>query len=1027
MRLAFVIGFVKCYLLLIGYILNSQPFYKCCLIDFLSIDLLGMTALKVQDESLIRVLRVDDDASFLEVSEQILLSEGNFEIDSALSVDEAFKKMETKDYDAIVSDYQMPEKDGLEFLKQLRERRNQIPFILFTGKGREEVAIKALNLGADAYHDKLGSPEIVYGELSHSIRLVVDRNKAKQALVDSERRYRTLMDQAITAISIHDVEGRIVDANQQLCRDLGYTREELLKMSVEDVDSEAIENRKDFLLWQKVIAGEHFTFESTNKRKDGSSFPVEISLGPITIGKETFVMAIVRDITRRKKNEMDLKEKYDVLDKVGEGVGAGLAIIGRDYRVVWANSVLKSLGAGYNKKCYEIFAKSDKVCDDCGVIKVFEQNVPLNVHEYKTVNSNGETVWIELRATPLKDKNGNVTAALELAVPITERKMIEEKLTESEERYRGIVELSPYGIATANLEGVFTSVNKAVSDLTGFSEEEIVGKHFIELGALRTIDLPKFHKLLASVLRGENPPVYEFSFVRKDGSVREADARISLIEVKGKTVGIQLLLRDNTERKEAEELIRESEAKYRSLFEYAGDYIFVFEVPPDGVPIIRDANSSALKMHGYSRDELIGKPLSIIDKQIDPAFTKVFMKEISADKPFVFEAKHQRKDGSLFDVEASAIKMKIGNETLVVSIEREITERKKAEEAVKRSEEKFRNFADSLPEIVFEADAEGQLTFGNRKAFEIFGYSKEEIYKLNIFHFIAPEDLQRARENLKRRIQGQDTFREYMLVRKDGSRFPATIFSERIMNPDGKPALRGIIINLTELKKAEKKLSVLNEKLHIVGGLTRHDVGNKIAVVKSNVYLLKKRLGDNPELSKFIDAIDRAVNDADRLFEFSRLYEKIGSEEPKSINIEECFNEAIGLFADLNQIKIVNESKGLSVMADSLLRQLFYNLIENTLKHGEKTTQIKLSYKKEKDGVKLIYEDDGIGVPETDKLKIFVQVISSGKGTGLGLKFVSRMLEVYGWKITEEGTAGKGTKFVISIPETSVHQENLSL
>jgi DNA-binding response OmpR family regulator len=117
----------------------------------------------------LRILHVDDDPCILQVSKDILELEGNFEVDTALSVDEAVKKMEEQPYDAVISDYEMPQKNGLQFLKELREKHNKIPFVIFTGKGREEVAIKALNLGADRYLSKTGDPEILYCELAHAI------------------------------------------------------------------------------------------------------------------------------------------------------------------------------------------------------------------------------------------------------------------------------------------------------------------------------------------------------------------------------------------------------------------------------------------------------------------------------------------------------------------------------------------------------------------------------------------------------------------------------------------------------------------------------------------------------------------------------------------------------------------------------------------------------------------------------------------------------------------------------------------
>ena len=117
---------------------------------------------------------------------------GNFEIDNACCVDEAFKKLSTGQYDVVISDYEMPQKNGLDFLKELREQKNQIPFILFTGKGREDVAVKALNLGADRYLNKNGSPETVYCELAHAINKTVERKKSAQLLAASEFKIPTV-------------------------------------------------------------------------------------------------------------------------------------------------------------------------------------------------------------------------------------------------------------------------------------------------------------------------------------------------------------------------------------------------------------------------------------------------------------------------------------------------------------------------------------------------------------------------------------------------------------------------------------------------------------------------------------------------------------------------------------------------------------------------------------------------------------------------------------------------------------------
>jgi signal transduction histidine kinase len=228
---------------------------------------------------------------------------------------------------------------------------------------------------------------------------------------------------------------------------------------------------------------------------------------------------------------------------------------------------------------------------------------------------------------------------------------------------------------------------------------------------------------------------------------------------------------------------------------------------------------------------------------------------------------------------------------------------------------------------------------------------------------------------------------------------------------------------ITERKKAELELNQtmeqlvsVNEKLGVVGSLTRHDVRNKLSVVTGYAYLLKKKHGDQADIVEGLGKMEQAVKDSMRIFDFAKMYEQLGVEELFNVELEKPINEAADLFSGLT-IKIVNECNGLTILADSFLKQLFYNFLDNSLKHGEKVTQIRLHYTKEVDVVNLFYEDNGVGIPEADKPKLFHEGFSTGKSTGLGLFLIKKMVEVYGWTISEEGEPGKGAKFNITIPK----------
>jgi signal transduction histidine kinase len=151
------------------------------------------------------------------------------------------------------------------------------------------------------------------------------------------------------------------------------------------------------------------------------------------------------------------------------------------------------------------------------------------------------------------------------------------------------------------------------------------------------------------------------------------------------------------------------------------------------------------------------------------------------------------------------------------------------------------------------------------------------------------------------------------------------------------------------------------------------------------------------------------------ILEFERIYEQVGAEELKYIDVERHLNEAAALFSDLKGTELINECHGLTVLADSLLRQLFYNLIDNSLKHGEKTSKIRVHYEAKEDQLKLIYEDDGVGIPEESRSNLFKE--GFGKGTGYGLYLIKRMCEAYGWTIQETGKQGQGAQLTMTIPK----------
>ncbi len=256
------------------------------------------------------ILLVDDDVSFLEVSKQILEEMGSFEVDFATSVNAAFKKLKEKSYDAIVSDYQMPSKNGLDFLKKLRAQKNTIAFILFTGRGREEVASTALNLGADRYINKNGNPEIVYLELADAINKSVERKRVKKLLVESEAKYRLLVEESLQGILIAQGNPpRIVFANLSMGEMLGYTHDAFVSLSPQEVMGLVHPDYRElfFKRYADRLAGVRretsFAFQAV--RRDGTTIWVQVVSNLIMYNGKPAVVGMFLDITERKKTQKE--------------------------------------------------------------------------------------------------------------------------------------------------------------------------------------------------------------------------------------------------------------------------------------------------------------------------------------------------------------------------------------------------------------------------------------------------------------------------------------------------------------------------------------------------------------------------------------------------------------------------------------------------------------------------------------------------------------------------------------------------
>jgi len=716
------------------------------------------------DEVLIRILHVDDEPELLKVTKQCLEMH-SIKVRTAQSVDAALRALEEESFDAIISDFQMPGKDGLQFLDGLRQRGSRVPFILFTEKGSKDVVVRALNLGADLFVDKSGNPETVFLELAHGIHRVVARERTEKALKESEETWRGLAEKSPNMIFVNR-GGRIVYANEKCVEIAGYTREKLYSPSF------------DFF---ELIAPEHRDLMKQNFKKHSEGEEVEPS-------------------------------------------------------------------------------------------------------EYALVTKDGGRVAVVISSKLVKYEGQK--AILGVVTDIADRKRFEDALRESEKRFRNIADVAGDWIWELDSEGRYTYSNYAVKNVLGYAPEEVLGKYFYDF-----FPPEERKKLKEGFLKVFARKERFTTFVHKDGHLVYVETRgIPLLSPEGKVLGYRGSDRDISESRKVERALQESEEKFKLLFAQnpeATCYV--------GVDLrILDVNPRFEELFGYSLVEVKGECIDDVVVQEGKRDEARMLDRKAAEGYVYFDTERRRKDGSIVPVSVSAAPMAVGD-----------------------------------------------------------------------------------------RLAG------YVVMYKD----------------------------ISETRKAQQGLMMAMEKLRVVGSLVRHDVRNKLAGLNGYAYLLEKKIDDNERALQDLKEMESCSEQILRILEFSRVYEQLGAEELKYVNVEECVNDAVMLATNLKDVQVTNECRGLSLLADSLLTQVFHNLIDNSRKYGERISQIRIHYEiVDKDELKLIYEDNGVGVLDSMRANLFKE--GHGRGTGYGLYLIRKICEAYGWTIQETGREGLGAQFTMAIPRT---------
>lgn len=593
---------------------------------------------------------------------------------------------------------------------------------------------------------------------------------------------------------------------------------------------------------------------------------------------------------------------------------------------------------------------------------------------------------------------------------------IQKELEVSRARYFELYDMAPVGYITVTKNGQIQEANVTAATMLGLRQEALFNQNLIRF--ILEEDREIYQQYRHDFFMTTRPNGRDLRMIRMDGTIFWVHLQAASAEDElGETV-CRIVISDITDRVRAEEALRESEASLASIF----------RVAPIGIGLVQNhiilkANDYLCRMTGYTREEMVGKDSRFLYPS-DEEYKNVHQKKYAQIERKGFgsiETRWQRKDGEIRDIYLSSTYLNPEERPAGVTFTAiDITKRRRAENELKKSEKKFRTLFETMTTGVFYQRSDGMLVDVNPAALRMFGLTRDQFMGRTAtdprWKIISENGETLPPEKFPSMISittGQRVMNIIVGV------LNPQIYDITWMSVDATPQFRNgdvrpfqvfvTMSEITEQKRATEALNNANKKLQILSGITRHDILNHIMILQAYLDLVRAE-STSPEQARYLEEVEKASNAIQQQIEFTRLYEELGVKKPAWIPINRLIRSI-----DDGRMPILHDACHYQILADPMLEKVFANLLENTIWHGEGATHVEIHCMERDGSLWITWQDDGPGVPDEQKERIFERGV--GRRTGFGLFLTREILAITDITIEETGVYGEGARFDITVPK----------